>query len=61
MKNFDPEIPSMMYRSLSTTSPACSLAQAGLYSIVNPPKPNEPSYEIFEYEKKEIIRGLQAS
>ncbi|XP_044757235.1 alanine aminotransferase 2-like isoform X2 [Coccinella septempunctata] len=59
--NLDPEIPPMIYRLLSISPPACNIAQAALYCLVNPPKPDEPSYEEYHNEIFRITDGFKAS
>ncbi|XP_045469541.1 alanine aminotransferase 2-like [Harmonia axyridis] len=59
--NLDPEIPPMFVNLASASYNPSALAQSTLYSLVNPPKPNEPSYELFKHEKNVIIGGLKMS
>lgn len=56
--NMDPEVMDVLLRSISTRLCPSVLGQVVLYVMTNPPQPNEPSYEKFQEEKKEIMQSL---
>ncbi|XP_029176892.1 alanine aminotransferase 1-like [Nylanderia fulva] len=56
--NMDPDVMDVLMRSVSTMLCPNVLGQVGLFVLANPPQPNEPSYEEFQKEKKEVIQSL---
>ncbi|KAK9874647.1 hypothetical protein WA026_005471 [Henosepilachna vigintioctopunctata] len=59
--NMDPEVTPMFVKSISAMLCPSVLAQAAVYASVNPPKPNEPSYEQFLHETGSILGALKTS
>ena len=56
--NIDPEIKAQLLK-LSSIMICCStIGQLGLELVLNPPKPNQPSYDRFIKEKTEILESL---
>jgi len=55
--NMDPEVMKVLLKSISAIHPTM-LGQVVMDVVMNPPRPNEPSYEQFQKEKKETLRSL---
>jgi alanine transaminase len=45
--NLDPKVKTHLDKLSSVRLCSSSIGQACMYGIVNPPKPGEPSYELF--------------
>ncbi|KYQ53914.1 Alanine aminotransferase 2 [Trachymyrmex zeteki] len=56
--NMDPEVMKVLLKSISAMLCPTVLGQVVMDVVVNPPRPNEPSYEEFQKEKKETLRSL---
>ncbi|XP_011260421.1 alanine aminotransferase 1 [Camponotus floridanus] len=56
--NMDPEVMKVLLKSISAMLCPSVLGQVVMDVVVNPPQPNEPSYEKFQKEKKETLRSL---
>ncbi|XP_018392892.1 PREDICTED: alanine aminotransferase 1-like [Cyphomyrmex costatus] len=56
--NMDPEVMKVLLKSISAMLCPTVLGQVVMDVVVNPPRPNEPSYEQFQKEKKETLRSL---
>ncbi|XP_018392893.1 PREDICTED: alanine aminotransferase 2-like [Cyphomyrmex costatus] len=56
--NMDPKVMKVLLKSISATLCPTVLGQVVMDVVVNPPRPNEPSYEQFQKEKEEILRSL---
>lgn len=56
--NMDPEVMKVLLKSISAMLCPTVLGQVVMDVVVNPPRPNEPSYELFHKEKKETLRSL---
>ncbi|KAL0128405.1 hypothetical protein PUN28_003583 [Cardiocondyla obscurior] len=56
--NMDPEVMKVLLKSISAMLCPTVLGQVVMDVVVNPPRPNEPSYEHFQKEKKETLRSL---
>lgn len=56
--NMDPEVMKVLLKSISAMLCPTVLGQVVMDVVVNPPHPNEPSYEQFQKEKKETLRSL---
>ncbi|CAL1678306.1 unnamed protein product [Lasius platythorax] len=56
--NMDSEVMKVLLKSISVMLCPGVLGQVVLDVVVNPPQPNEPSYEEFQKEKKETLRSL---
>ena len=59
MTGFDDNIMDQFYKLASTKLCANSPGQVVTDVMVNPPQPGEPSYELFEREKKNILDSLK--
>ena len=57
--NFDPKIKAIFYKMLSAKLCCSVLGQIGLDCVINPPKPGEPSYELFQKEKNAVLSSLK--
>lgn len=57
--NVQPEINDEIYKLMSMTLCSNTLAQAMVASVMNPPIEGEPSYPVFQLEKKAILDGLK--
>ncbi|XP_025994302.2 LOW QUALITY PROTEIN: alanine aminotransferase 1 [Solenopsis invicta] len=56
--NMDPEVMKVLLKSISAMLCPTVLGQVVMDVVVNPPRPNEPSYQQFQKEKKETLRSL---
>lgn len=56
--NMDPEVMKVLLKSISAMLCPTVLGQVVMDVVVNPPQPNEPSYEQFQKEKKDTLRSL---
>ncbi|XP_020292446.1 alanine aminotransferase 1 [Pseudomyrmex gracilis] len=56
--NMDSEVMKVLLKSISAMLCPTVLGQVVMDVVVNPPQPNEPSYEQFQREKKETLRSL---
>ncbi|KAG5347634.1 ALAT2 aminotransferase, partial [Acromyrmex charruanus] len=56
--NMDPEVMRVLLKSISAMLCPTVLGQVVMDVVVNPPRPNEPSYEQFQKEKKETLLSL---
>ncbi|KAG5309941.1 ALAT2 aminotransferase, partial [Acromyrmex insinuator] len=56
--NMDPEVMKVLLKSISAMLCPTVLGQVVMDVVVNPPRPNEPSYEQFQKEKKETLLSL---
>lgn len=60
MVNFTPEVQAVFYKLLSARLCSSVLGQITMSCVVNPPKPGEPSYELFERERQKVLTDLKA-
>lgn len=60
MVNFAPEVKAIFYKLLSARLCCSVLGQVAMSCVVNPPKPGEPSYALFEKERTKILTDLKA-
>lgn len=58
--NFNPEVRAIFYKMLSARLCCSVVGQIVVSCIVKPPKAGEPSYELFEKEKNQILKDLKA-
>ena len=56
--NMDPKVMAILLKSISAMLCPTVLGQVVMDVVVNSPKPNEPSYELFQKEKEETLRSL---
>lgn len=56
--NMDPKVMAILLKSISAMLCPTVLGQVVMDVVVNPPKLNEPSYKLFQKEKKETLRSL---
>ncbi|XP_011877848.1 PREDICTED: alanine aminotransferase 1 isoform X1 [Vollenhovia emeryi] len=56
--NMDPEVMKVLLKSISAMLCPTVLGQIVMDVVVKPPRPNEPSYEQFQKEKRETLRSL---
>ena len=54
-----PDVKAMLLKSISAQLCPTTLGQAAMDVVVNPPKPNEPSYALFIKEKNEVLAQLK--
>jgi len=57
---FDPEVEANIYKFVSIMLCAPVIGQCLVELMVNPPRPGEPSYELYEKEYNGIFEGLRA-
>lgn len=57
--NLDPQVQAMLNKSVSAKLCPTVLGQATLETVVNPPRPGEPSYELFSKEKNAVLSELK--
>jgi alanine transaminase len=56
--NLDPSVKVQLVKSISAKLCPTVSGQSAMDAVVNPPKPNEPSYELFEKEKAHVLGEL---
>jgi aspartate/methionine/tyrosine aminotransferase len=56
---FDPEVVEQIYKFVSISLCAPVIGQCLVELMVNPPKPGQPSYELYKKEWDDIFNGLQ--
>lgn len=59
LAGFDPQVQEQIYKFVSITLCAPVIGQCLVELMVNPPKPGEPSYELYKQEWDGIFNGLQ--
>ncbi|KAK3764899.1 hypothetical protein RRG08_025420 [Elysia crispata] len=57
--NLDPDVIVQFRKALSAKLCCAVTGQAAMNVIVNPPKPGEPSYELFEQQKNTVLNQLK--
>lgn len=58
LTNFHPDVKAQLYKYLSARLCPAVLGQAMIGTICNPPKPGDPSYELFLSERDTVLRDL---
>lgn len=56
--NMDPKVMAILLKSISAMLCPTVLGQVVMDVVVNPPKSNEPSYELFQKEKEQTLYSL---
>jgi alanine transaminase len=56
--NLDPDMKLMLIKSISAKLCPTVSGQAAMGAVVNPPKPGEPSYELFNKERQQVLGDL---
>lgn len=56
--NMDPQVMAVLLKSISAMLCPTVLGQVVMDVVVNPPRPNEPSYKQFQKEKEATLRSL---
>lgn len=57
--NICPEVKAMLLKSISAQLCSTTIGQAAIDCVVNPPQPGEPSYDLFNKEKTEVLGQLK--
>lgn len=57
--NFDPQVKAIFLKMLSAKLCCTILGQVATDCVVKPPKPGEPSFELFNKEKENVLNGLK--
>lgn len=57
--NLDPAVKSVLLKSVSAKLCSSVLGQCAMDCVVNPPKPGEPSYDLFIKEKTAVLNSLK--
>ncbi|CAH8663579.1 unnamed protein product [Heterobilharzia americana] len=57
--NFPPDVQHQLYKCLSARLCSSLLGQLTMDVVVNPPKPDEPSYNVFMKEKSSVLEELK--
>ncbi|VEN59555.1 unnamed protein product [Callosobruchus maculatus] len=57
--NMEPQVKAMYLKAISAMLCPTVLGQACLDIVMNPPKKGEPSYELFQKEKNEVLESLK--
>ncbi|KAF9791561.1 hypothetical protein SFRURICE_003257 [Spodoptera frugiperda] len=57
--NLDPEVQAHLYKAISAMLCSTTLGQTAVDCVVKPPKPGEPSYELWHKEKTAILDSLK--
>jgi len=56
--NLDPEVKAMFIKAISAKLCPAVTGQAAMGIVVNPPRPGEPSYELFKQQKDTVLSQL---
>jgi len=56
--NMDPEVMAMLQKSISAKLCPTVIGQACMDTVVNPPRPGEPSYSLWDQERQETLDSL---
>jgi alanine transaminase len=56
--NMDPQVKAMLLKSISAKLCPTVLGQAAMDCVVDPPKPGDPSYDVFIEEKTAVLQSL---
>ncbi|XP_066587698.1 alanine aminotransferase 2 [Prorops nasuta] len=56
--NMDPKVMAVLQKSISAMLCPTVLGQVAMDVVVNPPRPNEPSYKLFQEEKQRTLSSL---
>jgi len=59
LDNFLPEVHAMLYKMVSIALCSNTMGQVVMDCMVNPPKPGDASYELYQKEKNDIIQSLK--
>merc|ERR1719456_1788192 len=59
LTNIDAEVNDQIYKLFSMTLCSNTIGQAMVASILNPPEPGEPSYDLFTQEKLQKLNALK--
>ena len=59
LENFLPEVHAQLYKMISIALCSNTMGQVVMDCMVNPPKPGDASYELYEKEKNDIIASLR--
>ncbi|XP_058444925.1 alanine aminotransferase 1 [Malaya genurostris] len=57
--NLCPDVKAMLLKCISAQLCPTTVGQACMDVVVNPPKPGEPSYELFNKEKSAVLKSLK--
>lgn len=57
--NLCPEVKAVLTKSITAQLCSTTAGQVAISALVNPPTPGEPSYELFEKEKSEVLNALK--
>ena len=57
--NLDPNVRTQVNKLISACLCSSSWGQAVMGAIINPPKENEPSYELYNKERTEVMNRLK--
>lgn len=60
MVNFDPAVQAVFFKQISARLCSSIIGQLAIDCIVRPPRPSEPSYELFAKERAEVLASLKA-
>lgn len=59
LMNMCPDVKALFFKSLSAQLCPTTVGQATVYCVVNPPKKGEPSYELYNEERSNVLRALK--
>lgn len=57
--NMPADVKAMFFKSLSAQLCSTTIGQAATFCIVNPPRPGEPSYELYAKERSDVLNSLK--
>lgn len=57
--NFSEDTRAILYKGLSSWLCSSILGQIAMDCVVKPPRPDEPSYELFDKERSQVLRDLK--
>ena len=58
--NFDPQVMTVFMKQLSARLCSSLIGQCAIDCVVRPPQPGEPSFELFDKERREVLASLKS-
>lgn len=59
LENFDPQVKTVFLKQISARLCSALIGQCAIDCIVRPPKPGDPSYELYAKERVEVLASLK--
>lgn len=57
--NMCPQVKAMLTKSITASLCSTTAGQVAVSALVNPPRPGEPSYELYNKEKSDVLNALR--